>query len=81
MNKWIPLCCMAEGESGTVQRILLSGAMRRRLQDLGLMEGAPIQCCKKAPGGSPIAYCFCGTLVALRDKDACAILVCPEGCA
>ena len=77
MEKSIPLCCMAEGESGTVGRILLSGAIRRRLQDLGLMEGTQIQCCKIAPGGSPVAYWFCGTLVALRARDAGGILIRP----
>ncbi len=71
----IPLNRMVEGESGSVTRILLTGSMRRRLQDLGLMEGTHVLCYKRAPGGSPVIYWVCGTLVALRDTDARQILV------
>lgn len=75
MEKWIPLCCLAKGDCATVRQIQISGAMRRRLQDLGLTEGVGIVCCHQALGLA--AYWFCGTMVALRKSDAASILVQP----
>lgn len=71
----IPLDCMGEGESGIVEKMRLSGTIRRRMQDLGLIDGTAITCCKKAPGGNPVAYWFRGTVVALRNEDARQIFI------
>lgn len=77
MAKFITLCDMNEGEQATVQQLCLTGSIRRRLQDLGLIEGTTVVCCKKAPSGSPIAYWFRGTVIALRDADARLVQVQP----
>ena len=36
----LPLSKLREGQKGQVSDLLLSGEMRRRLQDLGLIPGA-----------------------------------------
>lgn len=73
----IPLDRMGEGESGVVTQMKLSGSIRRRLQDLGLIDGTAITCCKRAPSGDPVAYWFRGTVVALRNEDARQIWILP----
>ncbi len=79
MANYIALCDMRQGERAEVRQLCLTGGIRRRLQDLGLIEGTTVVCCKRAPGGSPIAYWFRGTVIALRKSDASQIQVEPEG--
>ena len=48
----------------------LYGTMRRRLQELGFLPGAPLRCAFLAPSGSPMAVVCKGTMIALR-RDVC----------
>ena len=57
------------GERGTVLALRLQGPLRRRLRDLGLVEGARLQCLGRSPLGDPSAYLLCGAAVALRRAD------------
>lgn len=66
------------GQKATVRKISATGAMRRRLQDLGLIEDTEIECVGRSPLGDPAAYLIRGALVALRDTDAAAIDVTVE---
>ena len=43
----ITLDRLPEGSRGKVEDILLHGEMRRRLQDLGLIEGTVVRCLQK----------------------------------
>lgn len=61
------------GQKATVLSISAIGAMRRRLQDLGLIEGTRVECVSRSPLGDPAAYLIRGALVALRDADAMTI--------
>ncbi len=55
-------------------------AIRRRLQDIGLIEGTKIQCLQKSPAGDPTAYEIRGAVIALRGEDAKNIWVeCQSG--
>lgn len=63
------------GERGHIQSLHLTGAIRRRLQDLGLICGTPLTCYCIHPSGTLAVYSFRGTLLALRGKDARQILV------
>ena len=56
MNELIFLSSLAPGERGTVYRMFNGGAMRHRLRDMGLIEGAPVRCRGRSPGGDPAAY-------------------------
>ncbi len=66
---------MREGASATVRRLLNEGAIRRRLQDIGLIEGTPVLCLQKSPSGDPTAYLIRGAVIALREEDSSKVIV------
>lgn len=63
------------GQNADVLNILTKGSMRRRLQDLGIIEGTNVECLHKSPFGDPIAYLIRGAAIALRSEDSNNILV------
>lgn len=63
------------GQSACVQDLMITGSMRRRLQDIGLIEGTRVECLQKSPAGDPIAYLIRGAVIALRKEDSSRILV------
>lgn len=70
--------CMAEllsGEKAVVTGLNVSSTMRRRLQDMGLIDGTIVECVGKSPFGDPCAYLVRGTVIALRSEDAGRIRV------
>lgn len=73
----IKLSQLAPGQTAVVTSLAHAGALRRRLIELGLIEGTPVQCVLCAPSGSPIAFAVRGTTIALRRCDAASILVRP----
>ncbi|MBQ1351773.1 MAG: ferrous iron transport protein A [Oscillospiraceae bacterium] len=77
MKQSIPLHTLKEGEHGTIVRLCASGKLRRRLQDIGMIEGARIGCVQKSLWGNPVAYQIRGAVIALRTQDAARILVTP----
>ena len=73
----VPLHALAEGKHGTITKLCASGGMRRRLLDIGMVEGTKIACVQKSPWGDPVAYGVRGAVIALRTRDAAQILVSP----
>ena len=71
----IPLSKIREGESAVVRELTSTGSMRRRLLDIGLVEGTNIECLQKSPAGDPVAYLIRGAVIALRAEDSAAVLV------
>jgi len=69
------LASLKEGESARVFSLLSTGTMRRRLQDLGIVEGTRVQCIQKSPSGDPTAYAIRGAIIALRKEDAKNIVI------
>ena len=63
------------GQAGTVLALRLEGPLRRRLRNLGMVEGARLQCLGRSPLGDPSAYLICGAAIALRRSDSCRIEV------
>lgn len=63
------------GDCAKVVRILPCSALRRRLQDIGLVEGAAVKCLHKSPAGDPVAFYIRGAVIALRKEDSINILV------
>lgn len=57
------------GERAIVDALHITGGMRRRLLDIGLVEGTLVECVGKAPSGNPIAFCIRGAVFALRRED------------
>lgn len=74
-DQTFPLSCMEEGSSATVKELRSSGTMRRRMLDIGLVEGTNIECVRKSPAGDPVAYLIRGAVIALRSEDSASVLV------
>ena len=62
---------LKEHQKARVERILINGKMRNRLNDLGLIEGTCIECLYKNNGIS--AYMIRGAVIALRTEDTSLI--------
>lgn len=75
MNTAKTLFNMREGTSAIVSKLLNEGGMRRRLQDIGLIEGTSVLCLQRSPAGDPIAYLVRGAVIALREEDSSKVLV------
>lgn len=66
---------LTEGQKGVVVSIQTKGEMRRRLHDIGLIEGSRVECIRKSPLGEPIAYLIRGAVIALRKEESSTIMV------
>ncbi|MBP1561688.1 MAG: ferrous iron transport protein A [Oscillospiraceae bacterium] len=75
MNTAKTLHSMSEGTTARVTALLNDGSIRRRLQDIGLIEGTPVLCMQRSPSGDPIAYLIRGAVIALREEDSSKVLV------
>ena len=75
MKKIRPLSTLSVGETATVEHLYTKGSMRRRLQDIGLIEGTKVECVQKSPSGDPVAYLIRGAVIALRAEDSAGVLV------
>ena len=64
-----------EGERAQVISLLNESNIKRRLQDLGLVEGTRVNCIQKCPHGDMVAYGIRGAIIALRKEDAVSVLV------
>lgn len=69
---------LPEGKTARVKELGNTGSMRRRLQDIGLIEGTDVKCLQKSPAGDPIAYYIRGAVIALRSEDSVKISVQPS---
>ena len=69
------LCDLAPGQSGRVRGLVTAGPMRRRLQELGLVEGTLVRCAFLSPSGDPAVYALRGSLIALRREDSAGVLL------
>lgn len=67
--------CLEDGRWGRVIRLGTKGEMRRRLQDIGLVEGTMVRCLGKSPSGDPAAYLIRGAVIALRKETSSEIFV------
>lgn len=69
------LCDLLVGEFGVVKELLVKDEIRRRFQDLGLVEDTKVQCVQVSPLGDPKAYFIRGAIIAIRNEDACGVIV------
>lgn len=63
------------GEKAIVKQVNISGIMKRRLLDLGLIPGTEVSCMLKSPSGDPVAFLIRGAVIALRTEDSRNIVV------
>lgn len=70
MTKAFNLNDIGAGERAIVRNLTAHGAMRRRLLDIGLVNGTCVECVGESPHGDPRAYLIRGAVVAIRRCDA-----------
>jgi ferrous iron transport protein A len=63
------------GESARVVKLGSREGIRRRLQDIGLIEDTRVECVGQSPSGNPLAFLIRGAVIALRRDDCADILV------
>lgn len=63
------------GEKGIIKKINSDSSIRRRLLDIGLINGTTIECVLKSPFGDPTAYAIRGAVIAIREEDAKKIYI------
>lgn len=66
---------LADGQSGVVERIALTGATKRRLIEMGITPGTRVGVLKRAPLGDPIEILLRGYSLTIRGTDAAQIFV------
>jgi Fe2+ transport system protein FeoA len=73
-----PLSDLAPGCTGTVLAVEDSGAVGRRLLDLGLLPGTPIRVVRHAPLGDPSVFELRGYQLCLRRSESARVRVRPD---
>ncbi len=66
------------GEGGVVTALGCSGALRRRIIDMGITPGAHVIMRKEAPMGDPIEINVRGYELSIRRSEAKEIEITPE---
>ncbi|MBE6065461.1 FeoA family protein [Clostridium cochlearium] len=74
-NNLLPLNKAPMGSIVSVKKLISDGISRRRMLDLGLIQGTKVQCLRQSPSGDPTAYEIRGAVIALRSEEASKILV------
>lgn len=74
-NNQIPLNQLPVGQKANVASLTSDGATRRRMLDLGLIDGTEIEPLYKSPAGNPVAYLIRGAVIALRTDVSGNIIV------
>ena len=75
MNDPHYLSDLAPGQRGTVRALEATGAMRRRMLDIGLAPGTQVECLGRSPAGDPSAYLIRGAVIAIRASDGHDVLL------
>lgn len=63
------------GQTAVVESLCAKSGIRRRLQDIGLIEGTKIKCILKSPFNDPAAFIIRGAVIALRSEDSDTVIV------
>ena len=70
------LADLLPGERATINQVNLTGGLRERLMDIGLIEGTEVECrWEISPLGDPSAYLIRETVVAIRHSDGQGVLI------
>ena len=63
------------GRKANVLALTSDGATRRRMLDLGVIDGTEIEPLYQSPSGNPVAYLIRGAVIALRSDVSEKIIV------
>jgi Fe2+ transport system protein FeoA len=66
------------GNTATVIKLTGSGAVKRRIADMGITSGARIEMIRNAPLGDPVEFKVRGYLLTLRRSEAEGVIVSTE---
>ncbi len=66
---------LRSGQECLIDKITLTGSMRRRLLDLGLTPETKVSCVGQSPLGDPKAFLIRGAVIALREDDCRKIFI------
>lgn len=69
------MASLCAGESGIVRGISENAPLRRRLRELGLVDGATVHCLLQGAHRDIAVYQICGAQIAVRDCDAETVLL------
>lgn len=61
---------VAPGQRTTIARLTGTGALRRRLMDMGILPGVEVEVLRAAPMGDPLEYKLRGYHLSLRRAEA-----------
>ena len=64
-----------EGSTCIIKKINTTGTMRRRLMDIGMIEGTKVECVLKSPSGDSLAYLIRGAVRAVRNEDSSKVMI------
>ena len=70
---------LAVGCAGCVIAVTGDRELRRRLLEMGLCNGARVECVRRAPFGDPIEYRVRGYNLSLRGEQALCVSIHPQG--
>lgn len=71
----LPLHKLSIGDQGIIQRVEVTGPVRRRFLDLGLVNGVTVAVVQVAPLGDPLVLEIRGYRLSMRKADAGKIWV------
>lgn len=75
INNQVSLDSIPIGSKCKVTFLKADGSIRRRLLDLGIINGTEIESISKSPSGNLVAYLIRGAVIALRSDDASKVMV------
>ncbi|MEE1003317.1 MAG: FeoA family protein [Acutalibacteraceae bacterium] len=75
MNTTLCLNDITPGQTAVIKELNINGSMRRRLLDIGLIDGTKIECIGKSVLGDPSAFLIRGAVIAIRSEDCKNILI------
>lgn len=75
---WVSLNQLSAGEQGVVVNVHGTGAVKRRLMDMGLTKGTQVKVVKLAPLGDPIELRVRGYELSLRKNESEMVVVSKE---
>jgi len=70
MKRFIKMRHMSDNQAGIVTKINVSGEMGRRIRDMGLIKGTPVQIAGRAPLYDPVAIKVRDYTLTLRNNEA-----------
>jgi ferrous iron transport protein A len=71
----IPLRRMLSGQKGVISKVKANGELGRRIRDMGLVPGTPVEIQGRAPLKDPVAIRVRDFILTLRNNEADFILV------